>query len=62
MVEQLNHVLVVQLVHDLNLKLDLLNQVVLNDLSLVDDLDSVDIFRLLVAHFIHLSEATYADV
>ena len=44
MVVQLHNVFVIQIVHNLHLQLNLLHQVVLNDLRLVDHLDSEDIF------------------
>ena len=62
MVVEFNDVLVVQLVHDLHLKLDLLNKVVLDDLSLVDDLDSVDVLTRLMSDFINLSESADTNV
>lgn len=61
-VEELHDVLVVELVHDFDLKLDLLDQVVLNNLCLVDHLDRIDILRCLMAHFVNFSEATDANV
>lgn len=62
MVEELHDVLVIKLVHDLDLKFDLLDEVVLDNLGLVDDLDRVDVLGCLVAHFVHLAEAANADV
>lgn len=61
-IKQLHDVLVVELVHDLDFELDLLDQVVLDNLGLVDDLDSVNVLGQLVAHFVNFTEATDADV
>ena len=59
---KLYDILVVELVHDFDLKLDLLNQVVLDDLRFVNDLDSIDVFGNFVADFVHFSEAADTDV
>ena len=61
-VKELHDVLVVKLVHDLDLELNLLDEVVLDNLGLVDDLDGVNILGHLVAHFVNFSKATDADV
>jgi len=62
MVVKLHNVLLVKLVHDLDLQLDLLNQVVLNDLRLVDDFDGVDILGYFVSHLVNFAEAADTDV
>ena len=62
MIEQLDYILVVQFIHDLDFKFDLLDKVVLYDLSLVDDLDSVDVLTRLMSDFVNLSEASDANV
>ena len=61
-VVQLDYVLVVELVHDLYFKLDLLDQVMLNNLCLVDHFDGIDILRLFVAHFVDFTESTHTDI
>ena len=62
MIVKLYDVLVVELVHDFYLKLDLLDQVVLDNLRFVNDLDSIDVLGNFVADFVHFSEATDTDV
>ena len=61
-VVQLKDMVMVQLVHDLDLQLDLLNQVVLKNLFLVDDLDGEDVLGYLMSYFVDLAEATDSDV
>ena len=62
MIEQLDYILVIQFIHDLDFKFDLLNKVVLYDFSLVDDFDSVDVLTRLMSDFVNLSEAADANV
>ena len=62
MVVQLDDVLIVQLVHDLDLKLDLLDQVMLNNFGLVDNFDGVDVLGVLMAHFVYFTKAANTDV
>ena len=62
MVEELDYILVVQFIHDLDFKLDLLDKVVLYDLCLVDHLDRIDVLTCLMTNFVNLSEATDADI
>ena len=61
-VVKLQDMVVIKLVHDLDFKLDLLNQVMLYDFLLVNDLDGEHVFRDLVAHLVNLPEATNTDV
>lgn len=61
-VVQLDDVLVVDVVHDLHLKLDLVDKVVLHDLRLVDDLDREHILRHLVPYLVDLAKAPDPDV
>ena len=62
MVVQFDNVPIVELVHNFNLKLDLLYEVMLNDLGLVNDFDGVDVFGKFVAHFVNLTKAAYTDI
>ena len=62
MIVQLHDVLVVQLVHDFNFKLDLFDQVMFDDLRLIDHLDGVNIFGTLMSHLVHFSETTDANI
>jgi len=41
---KLNDVLMIEIVHDFNLKFDLLNQIMLYNLNLVDDFDGKNVF------------------
>lgn len=61
-VVELDNVGVVQLVHYLNFELDLLDEVVLDDLSFVDHFDRIDILAHLVPHFVDFAEATNTDI
>ena len=61
-IEQLDNVLIVELVHDLDFELNLLNKVVLNDLCLVYNFDSINVLRLLMAHFINFTKPTNSYV
>ena len=62
MIEEFDYILVIQFIHDLDFEFDLLDKVVLYDLSLVDDLDSVDVLTRLMSDFVNLSEASDANV
>ena len=62
MIEQLHYILVIQFIHDLDFKFDLLDKVVLYDLCLVNDLDSVDVLTSLMSDFVNLSESTDTNV
>jgi len=61
-VVQLENVVVVQLVHDLDLQLDLLHQIVLKDLLFIDNLDCINILRDFMSYFINFTKATDANV
>lgn len=61
-IEKLDDVFVVQLVHNLDLKFDLLDKVMLNNFSLVDDFDSVDVLTSLMSHLVHFAEAANSNV
>ena len=62
MVVELDNVFIVQLVHDFDLKFDLLNEIVLYDLGFVYDFDSINVLGLLVTHFVNLTESADTDV
>ena len=62
MIEELDDVFVVELVHDLDLKFDLLDQVMFDNFSLVDDLDSIDVLASLMSHFVHFTEAANSNI
>ena len=62
MIEEFDYILVIQFIHDLDFKLDLIDKVVLYDLGLVDHLDRIDVLTCLMTNFVNLSEATDADI
>ncbi len=62
MIVEFDNVFMIEVVHDLNLELDLLNQIMLDDLCLVDDLDGKNVFGHFVPHFVNFAEAADANV
>lgn len=52
----------VQFVHDLNFKLYLLNQIVLDYFSLADYFDGVNVLRYFMSHLVNLSESANTDI
>lgn len=61
MIVKLHDVLVIEIVHDLNFQLNLFDKIVLNNLSLVYDLDGEYVFGDFVANFIHFSESSNSN-
>ena len=62
MVIQFEDVVMVELVHDLHFELDLLHEVMLQDLLLIDDLNSKHVLTHLVPDFVHFPKPTNSDV
>ena len=62
MVIEFEDMIVIKFVHNLNLKLYLLDQIMFNNLLLVNDLDREHVFRYFMPHLINLSKSTHSNI
>ena len=53
---------VVQLIHNLNLKLDLFNKIMLKNFLLIDDFDCEYIFGDFMPYLVYFSESAHANI
>ena len=62
MIVEFQNVVVIQLVHDLYLKLNLLHQVMLQNLLLVDNFDSKHVFAHFMSYLVNFSKPTDTNI
>ena len=62
MIIKLYNVVMVQVVHDLDFKFNLLNKIVFYDFCFIYDFYGIDIFGCFVAYLVYFAKAAYTDV